>query len=110
MHQVGRVRRERKILFRFITLLLSVLLAACSGSQSALDPTGDKAVGISWLFWLFTGVCLVVFVAVVAVLLLGVARRRKSAPESATADPAQERRMGVAVGIATGTTVLTLIV
>jgi cytochrome c oxidase subunit 2 len=110
MHQGRRARRGRNILSRSITLLPPLLFAACSGSQSALDPAADKAFGIAWLFWFFTAVCVVVLLAVVAVMIAAVAKRRRTAGETAALDPARERRIGVAVAAATGTTVLILIV
>ena len=109
MHGKGRVREGRN-LSRTITLLLSLLLAACSGFQTPLDPTGDKAAGVAWLFWFFTAVCAVVLLGVVIALVAGIVRRRTAAADTATPDASRERRMGVVVGMATATTVLTLIV
>src|SRR5689334_8617913 len=110
MYRKRRVRRGGSILSRNITLPVPLLLAACSGSQNALDATGDKAAGVAWLFWFFTAVCLVVWVAVIAVLIGAVARIRRTAVEPGVPDAARERRMGLVVGMATATTVLTLIV
>src|SRR3954468_17082831 len=110
MHELRRVLRGRSNLSRPATLLSVLLLAACSGFQSALEPVGDNASNVAWLFWIFTGVCVAVWLAVVVTLIAAVARRRKSTAQPKDMDPARERRMGVTVGVAIGATVLTLII
>jgi cytochrome c oxidase subunit 2 len=87
------------------------LVAACAGVQTPLDPAGDQAANIAWLFWLFTGVCAAIWLAVVIVLIAAIARRRWVPDKSPSEpEPARERRMGQAVGVATALTVVTLIV
>lgn len=79
------------------------VLAGCAGSQSALDTHGDKADRIAWLFWVFTGVSLVVLALVLLTMVLAI-RRRKAA-----SDGQAEHRLGVVVGAATAATVVTLV-
>ena len=110
MHPKSCVRRETFALSRCVTLLSTLLLGACSGYQSALAPTGDVADRIAWLFWFFTAICAIVWVAVVVVLIWAIAKRRRPATEPGATDPGQERRIGVTVGAATAATVVTLII
>jgi len=85
-------------------------VAACDGTQSALDPTGDNATRIAWLFWLFNGVSVAVWLAVMGVMGVALLRRRSRESVAAEREATSERRMGVAVGAASAATVLTLIV
>ena len=89
--------------------LLAETVAGCSGNQSTLDPEGNVAGGIAGLFWLFTGISVVILAAVVAVLIGALLRRREEQVPLAP-EPARERRMGIVVGIATGASVVILIV
>lgn len=54
----------------------AVLLAACGGPHSALDPRSDAAAGIAQLWWLLLAVCLAVFVIVLGLYGWAVWRRR----------------------------------
>jgi cytochrome c oxidase subunit 2 len=87
-------------------IFLCAFVAGCSGTQTPLDPAGDQALRIVWLFWFFVGTCAVVWSAVVIVMLIAIARRRSAAEPQA----ANERGMNAAVGISTGITVFILIV
>ena len=80
------------------------------GSQSALDPAGPFAGHILELFWLFTIVCAVVWLAVVAVLLAAIGRRRWAGDELPDPRLAREaeRRLGRVVGAAVVLTVVIL--
>ena len=49
--------------------LAFALLVACSGPQSALDPTGRGAEQISAFFWRMAGGALVIWLAVVTSLI-----------------------------------------
>ncbi|AKC85432.1 cytochrome c oxidase subunit II [Pseudoxanthomonas suwonensis] len=57
-------------------MLLAILLAACRGPQSALDPAGPAAEAIAGTWWLmFWGAC-AVWLLVVALVLAGMRRER----------------------------------
>jgi cytochrome c oxidase subunit 2 len=81
------------------------------GLQSALDPAGPAAARILDLFWLFTGVSALVYLAVIAALLWAALRRRAG---GGMAEPHPEtrveRRLGRVVGGAVAVTVLFLMV
>ena len=77
--------------------------------QSALDPAGPGAARILELFWLFTIVCGLIFVAVVAALLWAAFRRRRERGGAAVPHPPGERRLRWTVGAATGLTVAILL-
>jgi cytochrome c oxidase subunit II len=49
--------------------LVLVLLSGCTGMQSALDPSGQHAGEVLWLWWLMFGVLAAAFVLVMAVML-----------------------------------------
>jgi cytochrome c oxidase subunit 2 len=70
------------------------------GWQSALDPAGPGAESLHGLFWLFVGVCGIVWLLVVLTALIAVMRRKKAAP------PHAEGRATVIVGSAVAATVV----
>lgn len=72
--------------------------AACSGWQSALDPQGPQAHGLSRLIWLLLIVSALIFTAVAVVLLASLRRRSGAA--------ASERHLSIAVSSAVGATVV----
>ena len=59
-----------------LALLLTTLVVACAGPQSALDPAGRDARAISWLTWWMTIGAFVIWVGVIA-LAIHAARRRQ---------------------------------
>ena len=77
------------------------------GAHSAHAPAGPQALMLDRLGELLYGIAAVVFVLVVAALLTAAFRRRRVGEEME--DPARERRMAMAVAIAAGATVATLI-
>ena len=77
------------------------------GEHSAHDPAGPQALLLDRLGDLLHGVAAVVYVLVVAALLMAAFRRRRAA--EVMEDPARERRMALAVAIAAGATVATLV-
>jgi cytochrome c oxidase subunit II len=77
------------------------------GQHSAHGPAGQHALLLDRLGDLMYGIAAVVFVLVVAALLVAVFRRR-SQGESVD-EPARERRMAMAVAVAAGATVATLL-
>lgn len=76
-----------------------LLLAACSGPQSALDPAGPAAAAIARIWWLMFWGAAVVWTLVLVLLLLAM-RRRRHLSESGG------RRMIVAGGLVLPTCVL----
>ena len=81
--------------------MLAFVCAACSGRQSALDPAGPYSAAISSLWWIFFGVCAVVWVLVVGFLLVATFRGRRES---------SERRLTLGVGAAVVVTVIILFV
>jgi cytochrome c oxidase subunit II len=79
--------------------------------QSALDPAGPAATRILDLFWLFAGVCGVVYLLVIAALVWAVVRRRaRGGAAEPYPEAGVERRLGRVVGGAVGVTVVILAV
>lgn len=114
---------------RTATLSLSIagvlLAVACSGTQSALAPAGPQAGAIARLWWFFFVVLSAIYVIVIATTLVGVFRKRRAepAPDGAplygspsTGAPIEarsdssERRLASVIVVATGATILILIV
>jgi cytochrome c oxidase subunit 2 len=60
---------------RILFTALAVFLSSCAGPASTLDPAGPRAARIAQLTWLMTGIASVVFLVVVALLFLALARR-----------------------------------
>jgi cytochrome c oxidase subunit 2 len=73
--------------------------------QSALHPAGPQASQIADLWWLMFWVCAAVFVLVLAAALAALVRAR-----GRNGTPTSERALARGVGIATGATIVTLIV
>jgi cytochrome c oxidase subunit 2 len=88
----------------------SVMLTGCSGWQSTLDPHSSQAAHLRDLFFLFTIVCTVVWLLVVAALALVLLRRNgiSAAPEEDTAT--QRHKKNIVVGILVGATAAILVV
>ncbi|MBI0539116.1 cytochrome c oxidase subunit II [Roseomonas sp. KE2513] len=84
-----------------------LLLAGCSGWQSALDPRADAAQELHGLFWLFTITCGIVW-AVVMLVLAGALLRRPAAARPEEERGRAERRSGRVVGGAVAATVLVI--
>ncbi|HET8819153.1 MAG TPA: cytochrome c oxidase subunit II [Xanthomonadaceae bacterium] len=62
---------------------MALLVAGCSGNQSALAPAGTGAASVARLFWVMVAGATLVWIAVVAIALWSGARRRQ-APAAAT--------------------------
>jgi cytochrome c oxidase subunit II len=91
--------------------LLPLLLAGCSGWQSALDPQGPQAGDLAKLFWIFTSVLGIVWVLTMLALIASLWPNARTRTDALTADPGNERRMTSVVASAvaiTGLTVLAL--
>ncbi len=82
-------------------------------SESALNPAGPQAERLSSLIWLFTWVCVVVYVLVMAALVGAFVHRRHGAAAAddngpIEPEPHYERRVWSVVAVAIGVTVVTL--
>ncbi|MER8969760.1 cytochrome c oxidase subunit II [Mesorhizobium sp. M0808] len=86
-----------------------LLLAGCSGWQSALDPKGPAASELAWLIWFFTALCAVVWLGVMAVLIVPLARRRAPVGDPLVLDAAAERSKMRIVVAALAATALILV-
>jgi cytochrome c oxidase subunit 2 len=64
-------------------LLPLLLLAACRGPQSMLDPAGPSAQAIAAVWWWMLGTAVLVLVAVVALWLVAMRRTRGLMPDEA---------------------------
>jgi cytochrome c oxidase subunit 2 len=91
------------------SIFVAAALAGCQGWQSALDARGPKAGAIADLFWIFLGVCAVVWALVVIFLSVAVWRRRGERPDPLVTNAAQERRITIVVGTFVGLTTITLV-
>jgi cytochrome c oxidase subunit 2 len=92
-----------------VVIGLALLLGACSGQQSALDPRGPEAEHIARLFWIFTAVCGAIWFAVMIVLAVGILRRTALRPDPLQLDTPAERRSTGVVSAAVVGTALTVI-
>lgn len=59
----------------------SLLLAGCSGAQSALDPAGQEASAVALLFWVMLVAGTVIWVLVVGIAVYAARGRREPWPE-----------------------------
>jgi cytochrome c oxidase subunit 2 len=90
---------------RVLPLMPCVVASGCAGIQTPLNPAGPPAASIAWLTWVFFAVCGVVYVATLIALAVALIRRRREDDDA----PQMTRRLGVAVGIATALTIVTLV-
>jgi cytochrome c oxidase subunit 2 len=82
-----------------------------ASAQSALDPAGAQAGGISRLWWTFFWVTASIFLLVLIFLLIALARRRIEPSDSSQrhkVDPVREQRMSVVIRAAVAISVLVL--
>jgi cytochrome c oxidase subunit 2 len=92
--------RRRRLPFRSTLLLLVLMLGACSGSQSALDPAGMEADRMAHLFWIMLSGAVLIWLLVIG-LAVYAARVGRTAH-----DPLVARRLIRFGGIAFPTVVL----
>ncbi len=87
-------------------------IPGCAGDQSALDPAGPQAGRIGSLFWLYLGVCLVVYVGVALAIVWAYVRRgrRRRMPLTLSPPADRERRLWRWVVASIAGTVATLFV
>ncbi|TIQ36167.1 MAG: cytochrome c oxidase subunit II [Mesorhizobium sp.] len=76
-----------------VILVGSAFLPGCAGVQSALDPHGEQADTLAFLFWTFTAVLGLVWLVTMAGLLFALTRPRGGRDEPAEAHPAVKRPM-----------------
>lgn len=91
----------------FVVPLVTLVCSSCAGWQSALDPHGLQATRLRHLLWIFSAVCVVVWITVM--LTLWVALRRKpnrSTSAICTIDANTEKRMTRTVAAAVVVTAL----
>lgn len=86
-----------------VAVALCLLLASCAGWQSALDDHGSAARELKWLMLAIIAVCTLVWIAVMAVLVLALWRRRALAVDGRQT----ERR---ATWIVSGAVMMTLLI
>ncbi|MES0033715.1 cytochrome c oxidase subunit II [Mesorhizobium sp. M0046] len=86
-----------------------LLLAGCSGWQSALNPKGPAASELAWLIWFFAALCTVVWLLVMAVLIVPLARRPAPVGDPLLLDAAAERSKMRIVVAALAATALILV-
>jgi cytochrome c oxidase subunit 2 len=87
-----------------------LLLAGCSGWQSALDVHGESAISLRQLIVLIVAVCSIVWALVMIALIFALARKRGRRGPPVQIDPATERRMTVSVVAAVAATVVIITV
>ncbi|WP_458759621.1 cytochrome c oxidase subunit II [Afipia sp. TerB] len=83
-----------------------LLLAGCSGWQSALDVHGPSATSVKHLILIIVAVCSVIWALVMIALIMALARRRVPTPAPVQPRPQADRRMMIVIGGATIATVL----
>jgi cytochrome c oxidase subunit 2 len=86
-------------------LAASLMLAGCSGWQSALDVHGESAITLKQLIILIVVVCSVVWALVMVALILALVRKRARREPPVEVNAGTERRMTIAVTAAVAATV-----
>jgi cytochrome c oxidase subunit 2 len=89
-----------------LALAPSLMLAGCTGWQSAIDVQGASAINIKQLIVLIVAVCSVVWALVIVVLIRALWRRREERERPVDLDRGTERRMTRAVIAAMTATVI----
>jgi cytochrome c oxidase subunit 2 len=89
-----------------VALASLMMLAGCTGWQSALDVHGPSAISLRQLIILIVAVCSVVWALVMIALIFALVRKREGAEPPVYVDPATERRMTTTVVAAVAATVI----
>jgi cytochrome c oxidase subunit 2 len=98
------------MVLRVASLGLCLLLAACGGWQSALDPHGPEATSLERLFWIFLAVLGTIWLATMIAAAAALVRRREGlAFDPLATDAPTERRMTVVVSVLVALTVLVVV-
>jgi cytochrome c oxidase subunit 2 len=88
-------------------------LASCTvllgGWQSVLDPQGPQADHLAKLIWTFTILCTAIWLTVMAVLWIGLLRRRPTRLDPLDLNTTRERRSVIVVGGAAVATLVTVL-
>jgi cytochrome c oxidase subunit II len=95
---------------RLLPIVLTLMACGCAGIQSAVDPRGPQATQIAWLWWLFLGVSVVVWLGVTAGVLLALFRRNRIlfTGDEHTEEPAKVRVVTIFTAV-TGVILLVLL-
>jgi cytochrome c oxidase subunit 2 len=88
-----------------LALAPTLLLAGCTGWQSALDTHGASAISLKQLILLTVAICSIVWALVMMVLVFALWRGRDGPDRREGLDPPTERRMTIAVLAAVAVTV-----
>jgi cytochrome c oxidase subunit 2 len=95
------------MVLRVVSLWFCLLLAACDGWQSALDPHGPEATSLERLFWIFLAVLGAIWLATMIAVAVSLVRRRTELASDPLATNARtERRMTVVVSVLVALTVI----
>jgi cytochrome c oxidase subunit 2 len=85
---------------------LSLMVASCTGWQSALDVHGQSAIGLKHLIILIVVVCSIVWSLVMIALILALARKRVPRERPTMLNAGTEHRMTISVAAAVAATVV----
>lgn len=94
---------------RWIALLLITMLAGCSGWQSVLDPQSSQASRLANLFWLFTGICVAIWAAVVTTLGVVLVKRPRDIGTASDSVLHPQRKTAVVAALAILTAVILVV-
>ncbi|MBP2237946.1 cytochrome c oxidase subunit 2 [Sinorhizobium kostiense] len=86
-----------------------LLLTACSGWQSSLDPQGPQADLLAGLFWVFTAVLSAVWLLTMTALVVALLRRHPARTEPLELNTRPERGMARTVGAAAALTLVVVV-
>jgi cytochrome c oxidase subunit 2 len=106
IRKAARRRAPRPAIAAFLTA--GALLSGCSGNHSALNPASDAAERIASLWWIMLVGAAIIFFAVMALLLIGIARGRGERERSL--DERNSLRLVLAGGVVIPAIVLLVLV
>src|SRR4051812_1267889 len=89
-----------------VLALVALVLASCSGCQSALDPQGPAAQDMARLIWTLMAVCAGIWLIVIIILGLSLKGRRGTVEETPEPTALAKPRLTASVMMATGATVV----
>ncbi|MGH2370767.1 MAG: cytochrome c oxidase subunit II, partial [Chloroflexota bacterium] len=103
-HRLGRIAGRRSPFPRreggqgVRSAAVGLVLVACEHAPSALDPHGPQAAQLAWLGWFMFAVATAIFVLVMALLLYGLFRRRRTLAQPAAAGGGDTGARWVVIG------------